>query len=63
VGEDLYKMKKVVGMFVIILLICTVLPVTGNTETGKISLNNPLNKTNNVNCLVIGYTNQTFIAP
>lgn len=56
-------MKKVVGIIVFMLLISSILSVTGNEVTDKTILNKPLNETNNVNCLVIGYTNYTFIRP
>ena len=55
--------RKIVGLFVCMLLISTVLPVAGDEITVKNTFNNGLNKIKNTNCLVIGYTNYTFIRP
>ena len=55
--------KKVIGLFVCMLLIVTVLPVTGDAVIDKNKFNNSLNEIKNANCLVIGYTNYTFIRP
>ena len=55
--------RKIIGIIVCMLLIVIVSPVTGNIEVNEITLNNQLNKIHNVNCLVIGYSNYTFIRP